>query len=177
LPRWIPDNKVVYSKLFPDMKILIKKIKLTLPITIFLTGCAISNSKFFNSIELSTDPTYGFTSKNPVTIKNTDLVNSINSCYYYLSRLRTIHDNKLLLIQRYSVRNPFYKKPAIQFQNRYTGRPLNSGKGPLLDLYIMKPENEMDTIKIFINPYLKGPVKIPAGLKFDKEINKNNNQL
>jgi hypothetical protein len=138
-----------------------------------LTGCAVNNSKFFTLIEPSSDPTYGFTAENPVTIKNADLGNSINSCYYYLSRLRTQNDNKLLLIQRFSVGNPNYKKPAIPLQNRFTGQQLNYGTGPLLDLYIMRPENEMDTVKIYINPYLKGPIKIPVGFKFEKEQKSN----
>jgi len=38
----------------------------------------------------------------------------------------------------------------------------------MLDLYILKPENRQDTIKIYMNPYLKSTVKIPVGLKFEK---------
>jgi len=57
----------------------------------------------------------------------------------------------------------------IPLENRYTGEPLNYGTGPFLDLYILKPENEPDTIRIYINPYLKGGIKIPNGLRFEKE--------
>ena len=70
---------------------------------------------------------------------------------------------------RYSIDNPNYKKPLMSFINRYTGVPLNHGTGPLLDLYILKAENENDTIKIYINPYLKGDIEIPCGLRFEKE--------
>ena len=54
-------------------------------------------------------------------------------------------------------------------KNIYTGEPLRYGTGPSLDLYILKSENENDTIKIYINPYLKGEIKIPYGLRFEKE--------
>lgn len=51
--------------------------------------------------------------------------------------------------------------------NRYTGEPLNGG-GMILDQYNLKPENAPDTvIKIYINPYEKGIVLIPVGLKFE----------
>lgn len=148
----------------------IEKMKWTLIIIIGLTitGCVISNPKFFENIESTKDSSYGYTAENPVTIKNADLNNSIGSSYYYLSRLRTEKGNKLKLIKRYSVENPKYKEPAIQLTNRYTGMPLNSGGGFLLDLYILKAENEPDTFKIYINPYLKGKIEVPLGLKFEK---------
>ncbi|MBP8945273.1 MAG: hypothetical protein KBG25_05130 [Paludibacteraceae bacterium] len=152
------------------MKRLFKKLRFSLWIGLLLTGCVVSNPKFFSKIEPTTDLSYGYTAENPVTIKNMDLNNSISSSYYYLSRLRTEKGNKLQLIQRFSVENPNYEKPKIALQNRYTGEPLSYGTGrPILDLYILKPENETDTIKIYINPYLKGTVKIPCGLKFEKE--------
>jgi len=151
------------------MKHLPKQLRLTLLIGLLITGCVVSNPKFFSSVDSTTDLSYGYSAENPVLIKNADLNNSIGSSYYFLSRLRTEKGNKLKLIQRYSVGNPNYKKPAIALQNRFTGEPLNYGTGPLLDYYILKAENESDTFKIYINPYLKGTVKIPSGLKFEKE--------
>lgn len=151
------------------MKRLHKKLKFSLLIMLLLTGCVVSNHKFFSTTESTPDLSYGYTAENPVTIKNVDLNNSIGSSYYYLSRLRTEKGNKLQLIQRFSVKNPNYKKPAIGLQNRFTGEPISYGTGPILDLYILKPENELDTFKIYINPYLKGTVNIPRGLKFEKE--------
>ena len=155
------------------MKILaiiysLKRLIILLLLLPLLTGCAVNNTKLFSKIDSSTDPTYGYTADNPITIKNADLGNSINSCYYFLSRLRTNDDKKLQLVQRFTVDNPNYHKPTIALQNRYTGQPLNNGSGPLLDLYILKPENKPDTIKIYMNPYLKGVIKIPSGLKFEK---------
>ena len=134
-----------------------------------LTSCVVSNPKFFSATTQTEDPSYGYTSENPIAIKNADLNNSIGSSYYYLSRLRTEKGNKLKLVQRYSVSNPNYKEPAIPLINRYTGQPLSYGSGPLLDFYILLPENENDTIELYINPYLKGEIKIPVGLKFENE--------
>ena len=151
------------------MKIFKKKLSLSFLIGLLLTGCVVSNPKFFSTIDSTSDLSYGYTSENPVAIKNADLNNSIGSSYYYLSRLRTVKGNKLQLIQRFSVENPNYEKPKIALQNRYTGKPLRYGTGPILDLYMLNPENETDTIKIYINPYLKGIVKIPSGLTFEKE--------
>jgi len=148
---------------------MFKMNRLFLLFGLLLAGCVISNPKFFSEIEPTTDLSYGYTAENPVKIKNADLNNSIGSSYYYLSRLRTEKGNKLQLIERFSVANPDYQEPAIPLQNRYTGQPLNYGTGPLLDLFILTPENEPDTIKIYINPYIKGVVKIPCGLRFEKE--------
>jgi len=129
----------------------------------------VSNPKFFPAVDSTTDLSYGYSAENPVVIKNADLNNSIGSSYYYLSRVRTDEGNKLKLIQRYSVENPKYRKPGITLRNMYTGVPLSYVPGPLLDCYILKAENESDTISIYINPYLKGIVKVPNGLKFEKE--------
>lgn len=148
----------------------VSKIHFTILLVVgLLVGCATKNSKFFANVQKTDDLSYGYTAENPVTIKNSDLGNSINSSYYYLSRLRSEKGNKLQLIIRYSVGNPNYKKPIMPLTNRYTGEPLNYGTGPLLDLYILKPVNENDTIRIYVNPYLKGEVKIPHGLSFEKE--------
>ena len=136
---------------------------------ILLSACAVRNPKFFSKISQTEDETYGYTKENPVAIKNSGLGQSIESSYYYLSRLRTEKGNKLKLIVRYSVDNPNFKKPLLPMTDRYTGRQLNYGNGPLLDLYILKPENESDTIRIYINPYLKGKISVPHGLKFESE--------
>ena len=151
------------------MKNFSKKQIVVLIAISLLASCVTSNPKFFAKVQKTEDLSYGYTVENPIAIKNADLGNSINSCYYYLSRLRTEKGNKLQLIERYSVGNPSYKEPVLPLTNRYTGMPLNHGTGPLLDLYILKPVNENDTIRLYINPYLKSSVKIPYGLEFEKE--------
>jgi hypothetical protein len=147
------------------------KASLILPIFIALLGygCAVSNVRLFSTIESSTDSTYGYTAENPVTIKNADLGSSIESSCYFISRLRTKMGNSLEFIVRYSVGNPTYKKPFLPIRDRFTGELLCHGTGPILDLYILKPQNEKDTIRIYINPYLKGKIRIPMGLQFVKE--------
>ena len=151
------------------MKIKIKPGNLFIAISLILTSCIVSNPKFFANTTSTEDSSYGYTAENPITIKNADLNNSIGSSYYYLSRLRTEKGNQLQMVQRFSVNNPNYKKPAVPLTNRYTGQPLSYGTGPLLDYYIFVPENEADTIELYINPYLKGEVRVPIGLKFEKE--------
>jgi len=136
---------------------------------VLLTNCVVSNPKFFSKVNPTEDPSYGYTKENPVTIKNADLGTSIGSSYYYISRLRTEKGNKLKLLMRFSVKNPNYEKPKIQLQNRFTGEYLNYGRGSLLDLYILKPQHENDTIKLYVNPYLKGVIRVPVGSKFEKE--------
>ena len=149
--------------------VTMKLLNLFIGISLILTSCAVSNPKFFANVTSTEDPSYGYTAENPITIKNADLNNSIGSAYYYLSKLRTEKGNKLQLVQRYSVDNPNYKEPAVPMTNRYTGQPLSYGTGPILDFYILVPENETDTVKIYINPYQKGEVKVPVGLKFEIE--------
>lgn len=82
------------------MKRINKTIAFLSIIGLLITGCVVSNPKFFSSIESATDKTYGYTAENPVTVKNTDLRNSINSSYYYLSRLRTEKGNKLEFVMQ-----------------------------------------------------------------------------
>jgi hypothetical protein len=133
-----------------------------------LSSCIVSNTKYFAKAQSSTDNTYGYSASNPVLIKNADLDHSIGSSYYYIAHLRSAKGNKLTLLSRRSVFNPKYQQPDIQLVNRYSGMPLN-GKGQILDLYVLKAENEADTIKIHINPYEKGKVMIPVGLTFENE--------
>jgi len=92
-----------------------KHFKLVILTGLFLTGCVVSNPKFFSKIDTTIDSSYGYTAENPVLIKNKDLYSSIESSYYYISRLRTERGNKLQLIQRYSIENPNYKKTGYCF--------------------------------------------------------------
>ena len=80
-----------------------KQITILFAIGLLLAGCVMSNPKFFGNMQKTEDLSYGYTAENPVTIKNADLGNSINSSYYYLSRLRTEEGDKFQLIMRYSV--------------------------------------------------------------------------
>lgn len=151
------------------MRINYRTTGLPIAIALILTGCAINNPRFFSAIEPTADLSYGYTAENPVLIKNFDLKNSIGSSYYYITRLRTEEGDKLQMVQKFSVANPNYKEPAIPIRNIYTSQPLSYGNGPLLDLYILVSEHKVDTFEIFIIPYVKGEIKIPYGLQFEKE--------
>lgn len=146
-----------------------KRFKIIIAISVLATSCVVQNPKYFSSVEQSQNEDYGYTSMEPVKIKNGSLKSSINSSYYYLSRLRTENGDGdgLRLVGRSSVGNPNYKSTGLY--NRYSGQPIG-GSGMLLDKYFLTPANNpSDTIIIFINPYQKGEIKIPKGLKFVKE--------
>lgn len=135
--------------------------------SVFATSCVVQNPKYFSSVEPAQNEDYGYTSTEPVEIKNGPLESSIHSSYYFMSRLRTEEGENLNLVGRSSVRNPNYQSTGLN--NRYTGQPIGGG-GMLLDRYVLTlANNPSDTIIIFINPYKKGKVKIPKGLKFEKE--------
>jgi len=95
------------------MENVLKKQIVTIIATGLLVSCATSNPKFFAKVQKTENLSYGYTIDNPVTIKNGDLGHSINSSYYYLSRLRTEKGNKLQFIRQALVENPNYKKPAF----------------------------------------------------------------
>jgi len=135
-----------------------------------MASCSVDNPKFFSKIESATDPTYGYTPENPITIKNSNLSRSIDASDYYISRLRSSKGNMFNLIGRISTINPNYQNKFSFIRNNYTGLPISYGTGPFLDVYLLKPKNESDTIRIYVNPYLRGSVKIPCGLKFEKEL-------
>jgi hypothetical protein len=149
---------------------MLNKIKIIMlfGLILLVTSCVVSNQKFFSKIESSNDKDYGYTAKKPIKIKNGDEYSSIQSSYYFLSRLRTADGRGFKLIYQAAVGNPNYQ--STPFTNRYTGMPIGFG-GMMLDKYCLVPnEGKQDTVILFINPFVKGDIKIPMGLKFEKEI-------
>jgi len=124
------------------------KILLVLLIVFFIASCSVDNPKFFSKVESATDPTYGYTPENPIMIKNSNLSRSINASYYYISRLRSSNGNRFSLLANFSTKNPNYKNKFSFVKNRYTGLPISNGTGPILDVYLLKPKNESDTIRV-----------------------------
>lgn len=132
-----------------------------LGLILLVSSCVVSNQKFFTEIKPSDNKLYGYTAENPIKIKNGDEHNSIKSSYYFLSRLRTADGRGFKLIYQAAVDNP--NCYGAIFTNRFAGM--------ILDKYCLIPkEGEQDTVILFINPFVKGDIKIPMGLKFEKEI-------
>jgi hypothetical protein len=133
-------------------------------LTCTLSGCVISNEKYFSSIQLASDEAYGYTLMKPISIKNGDLKTSISTVNYFLQHLTTITDERLLYVNRFTVDNPSFKEPDIVLYNRYSGEQIGAG-APFIDKYIFVSEVNRDTIILFTNPYQKSDLYIPLGLK------------
>ena len=137
--------------------------------SIVITSCVVSNEKYFRTVSEADRKSYGYDFRDPIKIKNGSLTSSINSSNYFLSKLKTDKGEPLKIVGRSSVINPNYKGSPIGLYNRNTGMPIGGG-GMILDEYHLLPrDNSVDTIKIYLNPYEKGEVKIPMGLKFIKD--------
>ena len=154
----------------PDpMKRNLPSLSLVFVVFILLSACAVSNSKFFANISESDDITYPYTPTNPVTIMNHNLDKSIGSSNYYVACLRSENGKILTLVDQKVISNPSYDGKIENMDSHYTGEALSYGNGPTLDLYYLLAEDRVDTIKIYINNYVAGVVKVPMGLKFKRE--------
>jgi len=130
---------------------------------VFITTLSFGQSNFSNLI-VSTDSTYGYTDKNPLKMKKGNQQKSIGYSIDFLESLITEDNQKLKLIQRFTVDDPNYARPKTQLTNRYSGMPL-SGKLGLLDKYHFLTTEKSDTVIIYVDVYNKGELKIPKGLK------------
>jgi hypothetical protein len=117
-------------------------------------------------VTVSIDSTYGYTDQNPVKMKKGNQQKSIGYSIDFLKSLRTEDNQKLELVQRFTVDDPNYVRPKTHLTNRYTGMPL-SGKLELLDKYCLVTTEKRDTLTIYVDIYNKGELKIPKGLKID----------
>ena len=115
----------------------------------------------------ATDTTYGYTAQNALRLKKGNQEKSVAYYQKFLSGLKT-HDNQSLeLLFIATVNDPNYKQPAIKINNRFTGMPI-SGKLGLLDKYVFLTSNTKDTVKVFIDLYNKGTLRLPIGLKYEE---------
>ncbi len=117
-------------------------------------------------IPVSTDSTYGYSSANPLKLKKGDLTKSLENSFGFLKGLKTQDGQSLDYYARSSIHDPSYKDPIIKLSNRVTGAPI-TGKGGILDNYIFVTSISKDTIRIFVDVYHKGDLKIPVGLKYE----------
>lgn len=130
---------------------------------VFITSMTFGQSNFSN-LTVSTDSTYGYIDKNPLKMKKGNQQKSISYSIHFLKSLITEDNQKLELIQRFTVDDPNYARPKTQLTNRYTGMPLSGNLG-LLDKYFFFTTEKKDTVIIYIDIYNKGELKIPKGLK------------
>jgi hypothetical protein len=137
--------------------------QLTTIFALFTTTLTFAQSDFL-TLMVSTDSTYGYMNKNPLKMKKGNRPKSIDYSIDFLKSLRTEDNQKLVLIQRFTVDDPNHVRRKTQLTNRYTGMPL-SGKPGLLDKYVLVTTEKKDTVTIYIDIYNKGELKIPKGLK------------
>ena len=138
---------------------------LTIILGIFFSNWAFGQSGF-SGLTVSTDSTHGYTNKNPLKMKKGNWQKSVDYSIDFLESLSTQDNQRLELIQHFTVDDPNHVKPKTQLTNRYTGMPL-SGKLGLLDRYHLVTSEKRDTITIYVDIYNKGELKIPKGLKIN----------
>jgi hypothetical protein len=114
----------------------------------------------FSGLTFSTDSTYGYTNKNPLKMKKGNQQKNVGYSIDFLKSLRTHDDQKLELIQRFTVEDTNHVKPKTQLTNRYTGMPL-SGKLGFLDRYHFVTSETRDTVTIYVDIYNKEELQIP----------------
>lgn len=127
-------------------------------------SCVVSNPQFFTKVQPTTDSTYGYTANNPLLIKNGDMYSSMDAEKYFLQRLTTLKDERLLYVSRGSFSNPKFHSTGLE--NRYTHQAIGGG-GPILDVYIFTVEGRGDTIQLYVNVYKSGTIAVPVGLKYN----------
>ena len=136
---------------------------LTLMVVI-VSSCEVSNLKLFSNVQNTTDTTYGFTKTNPISFTNGDMQHSTDALIYYLNHLRTTNDKKLIPLRQFVIDNPEYNPNKFRVEKRF-GEPTGL-KERFLDLWVLKVENEIDTINLFFNISKKDTIRVPVGFKF-----------
>lgn len=112
-------------------------------------SCTVENHKLFSNALSTSDSTYGYTPMNPLLIKNGDMNSSMESENYFLRRLTTVNNERLIFVRRGSFINPNGKVKQI------------------MDEYTFVVENTKDTIRLYVNVYKKGIINVPMGLKYN----------
>lgn len=138
-------------------------MKLYFLLTFTLIGLRGYSQKYSDA-KAAVDSTFGFTSQNPIKLKNGNYNKSLQYSVGYLKQLKTEDGQQLILIRRGSVEDPNHSQKNPLLVNRYTGMPLN-GKLGILDKYQFVTEKTRDTLTLFVDIYNKGELLVPNGLK------------
>jgi hypothetical protein len=119
-----------------------------------ITSTPNNNSESFVITEISTDKTYGSTSKNPVEVGATNGSSGPSNERKYLNMLAGPNGEKI----------SYYRASSCC--------PVKSEKGfmgiAMLDNYRVTWEGTKDTVSIYINMYDKGALKAPVGFTIKK---------
>ncbi len=121
--------------------------KLIFGLLLIFSACSVQNERYFSNFENATDSDYGFTIENPILIKNGNLKNSLKSADYFLSKLEMKDGKSLEISEQKSYPNP-------------------NGENQLFAYTLKTQEPQPTTLQIFINPYEKGEIKIPKGVRW-----------
>ncbi|MBL0145965.1 MAG: 2-dehydro-3-deoxyphosphooctonate aldolase [Chitinophagaceae bacterium] len=116
---------------------------------------SISDNESFVITEISTDKTYGLTSKNPVEVGGNNGNSGPSNERKYLNMLAGPNGEK------------------ISYFRAGSCCPVKSKKGfmgyAMLDNYRVTWEGTIDTVSIYINMYDKGVLKAPVGFTIKKD--------
>lgn len=138
-------------------------------ITLCMLQTISSQAQDFVKLPAATDSTYGRVPSNPIRLRKGDMGHSMANAMAYLAGLRTLDNQALRQIARWTVNDPTYEKPAMQLKVRATGLPV-SGKLGLLDKYTFLTSATQDTVVLYVDIYNRGALALPTGLKYEQGL-------
>lgn len=111
----------------------------------------LKDDRTFKLTEISTDPTYGFSEKNPVQVGGVDKMEGPLNEIRYLNALAGPNGEDV-----------YYYRLGSCCPIKSKNDPFGAGV-VMLDNYLLTWEGAKDTVSIFINMYDYGELKAPVG--------------
>lgn len=111
----------------------------------------LKDDRTFKLTEISTDPTYGFSEKNPVQVGGVDKMEGPLNEIRYLNALAGPNGEEV-----------YYYRLGSCCPIKSKNDPFGAGV-VMLDNYLLTWEGAKDTVSIFINMYDYGELKAPVG--------------
>lgn len=111
----------------------------------------LKDDRTFELTEISTDPTYGFSEKNPVQVGGVDKMEGPLNEIRYLNALAGPNGEDV-----------YYYRLGSCCPIKSKNDPFGAGV-VMLDNYLLTWEGAKDTVSIFINMYDYGELKAPVG--------------
>ncbi len=134
-------------------------------VLIFLFSCSttqqvvktnLKNDQMFELKDISTDPTYGLSEKNPIQVGGVDKEQGPLNERRFLNALAGPNGEEV-----------FYKRAGSCCPIKSKNDPFGFGK-VMLDNYRVTWQGAKDTISIYINMYDYGTLKAPVGFTIKK---------